>query len=148
MKGPYNCSKLFGTLCRPKAVTLSSYNILIQEKHRNMCVVIGTWGGVCGVKEIFIIFQSHYSPFQTWTIHWTISMGWIRYRHHKYRAHSARLRKASYQKVSLLLSTKLVGKKAKQLKFRKGMLISPVQSWGQTPAEDWISQWFIHMFKI
>lgn len=45
MKGPYNCSKLFGTLCRPKAVTLSSYNILIQEKHRNMCVVIGTWGG-------------------------------------------------------------------------------------------------------
>lgn len=54
MKGPYNCSKLFGTWCRPKTVTLSSYNTLIKEKHKNMCVVNEIW---IFFKEIFIIFS-------------------------------------------------------------------------------------------
>ena len=36
MKGPCNCSKLSGTQHRPKTVTVSSYNTLTPEKHRNL----------------------------------------------------------------------------------------------------------------
>lgn len=65
MKGPYNCSKLFGTWCRPKTVTLSSYNTLIQEKHRYMCVVNETYYFQGNIPYL----QTHCSLFQTWTIH-------------------------------------------------------------------------------
>jgi len=61
MKGPYHCSKLFGTQRRPKTVTLSSYNTLTQETHRNFCVINDMWIFFQGNHY----FQSLYSLFQT-----------------------------------------------------------------------------------